>query len=428
MSKNLFRIPSDAAGLILSFLTNNEALIYILMYKILNKVKKFIPKDYEVYIENLNNLPRFSSHKDIKRLRMNFSEFNRYYKTQCIYYLSQYTQLESYKNMSFSSIEEHILPHLINLKELSITNDTKINCEFLSKLPKLEKLSGVLSYKMGEVHKLDLTEFRGWICQEDSYDPVDLASLFNVEKMVKLDLEKPFLEYTTRKITSLEKFNNLKELIINVEYLNNYNCFEFLRLEKLTLYGYGRINLNVISLQTNLKYLKMSKITIIGNDQVPGEIMLNNLEELDLIDVDFSGERCVKAFFEQLTKLKDFRFFGRDVSFLEFIPSTLLKLYIKGSSNFDDFVQIQRLTSLKHLTIFLFNEIKCFHMKCISKLANLESLTVLNYFNCEVIHGIESFTKLKKITLENVSSIGRKNIDQLKRIPGLEIVIIGKYL
>ena len=61
------------------------------MYKILNKVKKFIPKDYEVYIENLNNLPRFSSHKDIKRLRMNFSEFNRYYKTQCILFISIYT-------------------------------------------------------------------------------------------------------------------------------------------------------------------------------------------------------------------------------------------------------------------------------------------------------------------------------------------------
>lgn len=70
MYKNLFRIPPELGASVLSFLEGNEALIYIGMYKVLNKITDFVPADYKVRISVPHMLKHFAKDKDIKSIRL----------------------------------------------------------------------------------------------------------------------------------------------------------------------------------------------------------------------------------------------------------------------------------------------------------------------------------------------------------------------
>ena len=103
MSKNLFTIPEGPAGLTLSFLDGVESLVFIIMYKILNKVAEFIPRDYVVSIGMPHILDFFTKHKDINRLKIAPFEF-------VLESLGQYIRVESFETDHYYRPPDQYLP------------------------------------------------------------------------------------------------------------------------------------------------------------------------------------------------------------------------------------------------------------------------------------------------------------------------------
>lgn len=385
MSKNLFRIPSSIAGIILNFLRGKESLVFILMYKRLNGVKEFIPKNYRVNIEMANVLAIFTDHKDIKKLKIdNFKSG--------MDNLVKYEQLEYFKCSSYHSELAMFLPNLVNLKKLSSECDDRITYDDLSHHPLLEKLTARLSYRYEDVHKLSLVKFKGSILDYNDY--TDLALFFDDKKLEKLTLYS-----ASNNFISFDKFTNLKCLRLHGHNMNNFNFLESLInleiLEITSRYCKYFIPLNHFSGLNNLKRLKLHSLEI--PDDFDSSTTLANLEHL-AIQGSFVGTVFHKILlFKQLTNLKWLHVRDLDSFFLRHISKKIetLILYLDENS---DFRYIERLTSLRIL--YVSSKVRNRDMKYINRLKNLEKLS-FDCYRLEInrICDISGLSKLKYLCL-----------------------------
>lgn len=364
MSKNLFTIPEGPAGLTLSFLDGVESLVFIIMYKILNKVVEFIPRDYVVQIKMPHIMAVFSKHKDINRLKINPFESG-------LEKLEQYTQVESFRSNHYYRPLDQYLPSLVNLKKLSFRSLDKVGYDLLSFFPKLEKLSASLRYKTDAIARLALIKYKGAFYQSGS-DIIDLNELFDSEKLEKLDVD----ETMGKKLLSLNRFTNLKSFILREDFVEDFSFLSHLtKLEKFRLYNTETsITLDQMSKLTKLKHLTLSRLALPSGHEVPTK-MLNNLEYLRIDSFTDADPDSMKTFFGQLINLKELYLPEFNISQLKFIPNGLLRLRV-GAGNWVSLSSIQHLTSLEEFIIFTRGAVRNSDMKYINRLKNLVKLVI----------------------------------------------------
>ena len=405
MSKNLFTIPEGPAGLTLSFLDGVESLVFIIMYKILNKVVEFIPRDYVVFIKTPHILDVFSKHKDIKRLEINPFEFG-------LEKLTLYSQVESFRSNYYYKHLDRYLPTLVNLKKLSLD---RIGYDLLSFFPHLEKLSASLCYKTNAITRMALSKYKGDFYQSGS-DIIDLNELFFPDKLEKLNVD----ETKGMKLISLEKFTNLKNLILREDFVEDFSFLSHLtKLEKLRLYNTETpIALDQLSMLTELRHLTLFKLALPDDHRVPTK-MLNTLEYLRIDSFTNVDSDYMKYFFSQLISLKELHLDGY---YLKFIPNGLLKLRIQ-SDYWSSLSHIQHLTSLEELIIYSRDGVRNSDMKYINRLKNLKKLLINSGRITPIsLYDIAGLTNLRRLDFVGYHRFKHHQMKKyLGHIPSLKI-------
>lgn len=410
MSKNLFTIPEGPAGLTLSFLDGVESLVFIIMYKILNKVAEFISRDYIISIWKPHILDVFSKHKDINRLEIDPFDSGEWD-------IGKYSHIESLKSRFYSRSLDQYLPTLVNLKKLSFSSLNRVGYDLLSFFPHLEKLSASLCYKTNAITRMTLTKYKGSFYQSGS-NVIDLNELFDTEKLEKLNVD----DTMGMKLISLEGFTNLKSLILEEVFVDDYSFLSNLtKLEKIRLQNGGTpVTFGQISHLTNLKHLSLTELSLL-DDSKNSTKMLNNLEYLNIDTFTDADPDSMRTFFSQLINLKELRLSEFRGSYLRFIPNGLLILRAGGNSYFN-MSSIQHLTSLERLILFSDGGIVKSDMKYINRLKNLKQLLISTVKLLPVsLYDISGLTNLRRLDFHGSHGFNSYHIKKyLGHIVGLK--------
>ena len=410
MSKNLFRIPPELGASILSFLEGNEALIYIVMYKVLNKITDFVPLDYKVRIVIPHMLKHFGKDKDIKSIRLaNFEDQ--------MSNILRYKQLEYLKCDSLNRLTRAYLPDLLNLKKFSTRDSGDVlGLDSVLLHPLLEKLSIGLGYDDNKVSQLNLTKYKGFLLTDKNNNDIDLTTLFTIK------LEKLEIKHTVnkRRLTSLHNFSQLKSLILGLGCNADldFNFAEFLpNLVKLELSS-KILNLDNISTLKNLKKLKLANVNFNHSKllEIPD---FSEIDELTLIGPININKEQIKLLFQSMTNLKKLLVGRVEVTTLKCLSKSVefLELFriVRVAEN------IQGLVNLKNLIFSCSSDIRHSDMKFINSLKGLESLSFFpDFMKPTSGYDIKGLHKLKKIELYNSLP---KFIESFSRyLPRVEII------
>lgn len=387
MSKNLFSIPSSIGGKVLSFLQGKEALVFYLMFSILNNTEDFVPKDYQFEIEG-RDMSLWSFYKYIKKICI-------VNPTEDTYLFYDWSHLESFKLKGYTSRIVN-LEKLTNVRTLDIGKLKYSFANLISLFKELQDYTGDLFDGEDIEETLNLRSFSGGIANYGL--SLVLTKYFNTDKLEELKLE-----YCSEKtIYSLDKFVNLRKLDIGgVNVLDSLNSIKpLVKLEKLFI-RYGDVfDWSVLSTMTNLIELDIYYFSYANVEQLPNEI----LKGLSKLSINPPGLECIRNRLDIMTNLRILEIWAPDFSILKDLPVNLtsIKFYTMGG-DMSDFQYIERLSSLETLKVGFENGFPCSMLKHISKLRNLRKLTLIGVTktNSKSLKGLFTLPNLKKIMFPN---------------------------
>jgi hypothetical protein len=400
MVKNLFSIPTDTAGNVLSFLEGNQALIFYSMYSILNKKEDFVPKDYylSVRAEDYNIWSTKKSFKslDIDCLTQRYTESLN---------LGRLTYIERLQATSYR-FEAVGLEKLVNLKSLNVLS-LIMDMESLKKFSHLEEFGGELLIRMEDDEKIRLN-LRSYIGTITFYtvDRISLNKYLNPDKLEELDI------YCIRgkKILTLDTFIHLKKLKFGDVLESLSDLKPLVNLQELNLTQTDVFDWMILSGMT-----KLQKLSVKYSSSVNVEYLSNRVVEgLTELRIEGPLEESIKNKLPNMTRLITLSLINPDCSIIKYLPTNLEHLILfEVIGDMDFFKHIQRLTSLRKLEISFKRGFRSSMMKYVAKLPNLEELffNKFNRFSVNSLRDLESLSKLKIITIMgNTSDISRENL------------------
>jgi hypothetical protein len=409
MSKNLFTIPPEMAGKILSFLEGKEALIYYSTYKVLNKEENFIPEDY-CFTTKVTDSNMWSVEKNIKNLIIDCN---------VVPYV-KYLPLDNFGHLEELKVSGYIhevkgLEKLINLRSLNIPS-LVMGVDSLNKYQKLESYRGELTIRDDEKERLNLRSYRGCINSRIFYSII-LNRHFNPDRLEELEVDCFF----NRKIFTLDTFVNLKRLTIWTGLGSPSELSTLVNLEELNITFEGEFNCAVLSGMTRLTKLTIKCSTFFNGEQLSDRL----LEGLTELSINGLSHESITNRLPIMTKLHTLTLIEPDCSIIKYLPVNLEHLTLsKVSGDVKFFKYIQRLTSLKSLKVSFARGFRSWMMKYISKLHNLEILFLdnPNRFDPRSLSDLTGLFKLKKITvIGNSTKIRHESFTCLSHLQGLEV-------
>lgn len=394
MSKNLFSIPVDAAEKVLSFLSDEQALIFYTMYSILNKVEDFIPKDYCFEIQCKNHR-LFFKYKYIKNLTIVSEGDNKVIDLS----IQEYSHLESFRTLGYISSIGGI-HSLTGLKTLDLSN-IFLDINFLKTLKNLKEYKGGLILcglppgsplsDMSPRRRLKLRSFRGSI-EKTSSGPLLLDQYFDRDELEEFVVTNSLKE----ELIFLYKFKKLKKLGFKKEWRSLENLRELTNIEELDLKECLSFDWTILSRMTNLKKLSIVSKEHTYTELLP-EAILNGLTEFYTDGMNYFKNRL-----SSMTNLKTLRLDRFNFGDLKLLPTNLehLTLYsMEGDMCY--FRDIVRFPLLKILRVGFGKGFRNKFMKYIAKLSNLEELNFFpySYLTRDSLRVLAGLTKLKRLTI-----------------------------
>jgi len=384
-------IPTDPAGLVLSFLEDKAAIFYILLYKKANQGVTFIPEDYTIKLTTDRQTCLLGKYSDVENIELG---------PGCLPLF-----LDSFKNLKrlrcYVNVKslENILHNFPKLKELNTSLDyysANYISIHLTSLNSIEKYKGLLSPENG--FSFNLVEFEGGLMHKGT---VSLTKYFDPTKLKKFIVP----DYNYSLITGLELFTNLEELKIRKNSLTPTVLAGMKNLTNLSVSDYFLdetiFDLSLLSNLPSLRVLTIESKVRLG--EIPPVKMLSNLESFtisargDDTTVDEFGE-----ILSLMTNLKHYKCHNLYSSWLKCLPTCLVSLtiisYIEINTN-DRLKGITRLTKLESLTIGGIYD----HMLLIwLDLDEIVKLPKIKYLNLKIQITKEVLLDLKKLNLNKM--------------------------